>query len=135
MKQSWQNRLLAMFLTVVMVIGLCPTYAFADDETDVQEAVVEEASVAAPLAEETETEDSALTTISSIVKDMQTVLDICGITPASTDKEMLDAIYSTQDETVPELIEEIWWACEGVSESEAATSLKNRSQRWKPTPV
>ena len=46
MKQSWQNRLLAMFLTVVMVIGLCPTYAFADDETDVQEAAVEEASVA-----------------------------------------------------------------------------------------
>ena len=57
--------------------------------------------------------------ISGIIADMQTVLDICGITPASTDEEMLDAIYSTEDETVPELIEEIWWACQDVSESEA----------------
>ena len=29
--------------------------------------------------------------ISGIISDMQTVLDICGITPASTDEEMLDA--------------------------------------------
>ena len=123
MNHSWKTRFLAMLLTVVMVVGYIPTSAFATYGAETQEHTHE--SHVAELSEEPSEapaeEPADQTDVHAIVADMQTVLDICGLTAASTDAEMLDAIYSTQDETVPELIEEIWWACQDVSESEAAT--------------